>query len=90
MSTEACEGCGESVPDALARTVRLSVDRSNIDSQRLCPTCFANWIAHYQNEMSGEPTSSPTAHSTGGSGGSTEPEPEPEPEEDTSTDIIVD
>jgi hypothetical protein len=51
MSDEACDACGESVSDALARTVRLSVDRSQIDAQRLCPTCFADWIDRYQAEM---------------------------------------
>ena len=77
MSDDACDGCGDEVPDALARTVRLSVDRSNIDTQRLCPKCFADWIAHYQTEMRGETTSSPTA---------TDAE---EPSNDN-TDIIVD
>ena len=48
---EACDGCGDAVRTALARTVRLSVDRSNIDSQRLCPDCFADWIARYEREM---------------------------------------
>lgn len=79
MSDDACDGCGESVPDALARTVRLSVDRSNIDTQRLCPRCFADWIAHYQTEMRGEATSSPT---TG--------DAVTDVDEDDTTDIIVD
>ncbi len=48
-----CEACGEPTTDALARTVRLSVDRANIDTQRLCPECFADWIDRYQSEMSG-------------------------------------
>jgi hypothetical protein len=48
---EQCDGCGEPVSDALARTVRLSVDRSQIDAQRLCPECFADWIDRYETEM---------------------------------------
>lgn len=79
MSDDACDGCGDSVPDALARTVRLSVDRSNIDTQRLCPRCFADWIAHYQTEMRGEATSSPTADDA-----------TTDVDEDDTTDIIVD
>ncbi|MFB6156154.1 MAG: hypothetical protein ABEJ22_09680 [Haloferacaceae archaeon] len=51
MSEEACDACGDDVSDALARTVRLSVDRSQIDAQRLCPACFAEWIDRYQAEM---------------------------------------
>lgn len=49
--TENCHGCGEAVSDALARTVRLTVDRSQIDAQRLCPDCFASWISKYEREM---------------------------------------
>ncbi len=50
---EPCDACGEPTTDALARTVRLSVDRANIDTQRLCPECFAEWIQRYQAEMGG-------------------------------------
>ena len=46
-----CQACGDPVPDALARTVRLTVDRTQIDAQRLCPECFAEWIDRYQDEM---------------------------------------
>jgi hypothetical protein len=46
-----CDSCGDEVTDALARTVRLSVDRAEIDAQRLCPDCFAGWIARYEQEM---------------------------------------
>ncbi|WP_338730135.1 hypothetical protein [Haladaptatus sp. DJG-WS-42] len=46
-----CDDCGDAVADALTRTVRLSVDRAQIDAQRLCPDCFATWIARYQREM---------------------------------------
>jgi hypothetical protein len=46
-----CDACGESVEDPLARTVRLTVDRSGIDEQRLCPGCFAEWIDRYRREM---------------------------------------
>ena len=49
--TDGCDACGEAVTDALARTVRLTVDRSQIDSQRLCPECFADWIDRYEREM---------------------------------------
>ncbi|NHN46336.1 hypothetical protein G9464_01810 [Halostella sp. JP-L12] len=49
--TDGCDACGDSVTDALARTVRLTVDRSQIDAQRLCPECFADWIDRYQREM---------------------------------------
>ena len=47
----ACDGCGDPVSDPLARTVRLTVDRSGIDAQRLCPECFADWIDRYDREM---------------------------------------
>jgi hypothetical protein len=49
-----CDVCGESIEDPLARTVRLTVDRSGIDEQRLCPTCFAEWIDRYREEMQPE------------------------------------
>lgn len=52
---EKCDACGEPVTDALARTVRLSVDRSQIDAQRLCPECFADWIDRYETEMREDP-----------------------------------
>lgn len=46
-----CDTCGDGVSDALARTVRLTVDRAEIDAQRLCPECFAEWIDRYELEM---------------------------------------
>lgn len=46
-----CDDCGDPVSNALARTVRLTVDRSQVDSQRLCPNCFADWINRYEEEM---------------------------------------
>ena len=46
-----CDDCRDPVSDALARTIRLTVDRSQIDSQRLCPECFADWIDRYETEM---------------------------------------
>ena len=49
--SESCDACGTAVSDALARTVRLSVDRSQVDTQRLCPGCFADWIERYRDEM---------------------------------------
>ena len=56
-TTDRCDGCGEPTTDALARTVRLSVDRATIDTQQLCPECFAEWIQRYQAEMGGGSTS---------------------------------
>jgi hypothetical protein len=50
-----CDACGDAVSDALARTVRLTVDRSRVDDQRLCPACFADWVARYDREMRGDP-----------------------------------
>jgi len=50
--TDPCDACGTPTSDALARTVRLTVDRSQIDAQRLCPECFADWIERYEAEMS--------------------------------------
>ena len=46
-----CDGCGDHLTTALARTVRLTVDRAEIDVQQLCPECFAEWIDRYQAEM---------------------------------------
>ena len=51
-----CDGCGEHVSGALARTLRLTVDRAEIDDQRLCPDCFAGWIDRYQSEMQPDAT----------------------------------
>ncbi|KAB1192927.1 MULTISPECIES: DUF7569 family protein [Haloferax] len=50
--SDPCDGCGQPVEDALARAVRLQVDRSTVDDQRLCPNCFADWITRYKDEMS--------------------------------------
>lgn len=49
--SEPCDACGDAVSDALARTVRLTVDRAEVDTQRLCPGCFADWIDRYETEM---------------------------------------
>jgi len=57
-TTEPCDDCGEPTTDALARTVRLSVDRANIDTQRLCPDCFADWIQRYQDRLGSGPDES--------------------------------
>jgi len=54
--TDPCDACEQPVSDALARQVRLTVDRSQIDSQRLCPACFADWIERYRDEMIDEGT----------------------------------
>jgi hypothetical protein len=48
---EPCDDCGTTVPDALARTVRVTVDRTELHSHRLCPDCFADWIDRYDREM---------------------------------------
>jgi hypothetical protein len=55
VSESTCDDCGTTVSDALARTVRLSVDRAQVDSQRLCPDCFASWINRYEEEMRNAP-----------------------------------
>ncbi|MFW5918873.1 MAG: DUF7569 family protein [Halanaeroarchaeum sp.] len=55
MTDDPCDACGEPVTEALARTVRLTVDRSQIDAQRLCPECFADWIHRYKMEMEPDP-----------------------------------
>jgi hypothetical protein len=49
---EPCDDCGEPVADALTRTVRVSVDGSEIHSHRLCPDCFAAWVDRYDQRMS--------------------------------------
>lgn len=54
-NADPCDDCGDPVSDALARTIRLTVDRSKIDSQRLCPECFAHWIDRYEEEMRPDP-----------------------------------
>ena len=63
MSDDHCDDCGEPVVDALARTVRLGVDGETVDEQRLCPDCFAEWIARYEREMQ-------TTHEASGGGDS--------------------
>jgi hypothetical protein len=60
-----CDACGESVQEALSRTVRLSVDRSQIDAQRLCPDCFAEWIDRYHSEMRSTATTDDDDDETG-------------------------
>jgi hypothetical protein len=51
MADDPCDACDDPTGDALARTVRLTVDRSEIDKQRLCPDCFAAWVSRYDEEM---------------------------------------
>jgi len=53
--SEPCDDCGDAVSEALARTIRLSVDRAEVDTQRLCPSCFAEWIDRYGAEMRAGP-----------------------------------
>jgi hypothetical protein len=50
-SGEPCDDCGGSVSDALSRTVRVTVDRAELHGHRLCPDCFADWVARYDREM---------------------------------------
>lgn len=54
MATDSCERCGATAPEALLRTVELHVDGSEVDEQTICPGCFADWIAHYQEQMAGD------------------------------------
>ncbi len=54
MSEQQCDACGTPTTEALARTVRLSVDRATIDTQVLCPDCFADWIEQYEQDMAAE------------------------------------
>ena len=58
--TAPCDWCGDPVTNPLARTVRVTVDRSQIDSQRLCPECFADWIDRFDEEMTPDDDSKPT------------------------------
>jgi hypothetical protein len=54
MPTDSCERCGSPAPEALLRTIELRVDDSRVDEQTVCPDCFADWIAHYQEQMAGD------------------------------------
>lgn len=56
MADASCDGCGEEIRAALSRTVSLSVDGSEVDSQTLCPGCFADWIERYERRMQPDPT----------------------------------
>jgi uncharacterized protein CbrC (UPF0167 family) len=58
MADVSCDSCGEQITEALSRTVSISVDGSEIDSQTLCPSCFADWIDRYERRMQSEPASS--------------------------------
>jgi hypothetical protein len=69
--SDPCDACGGATSDALARTVRLTVDRSQIDAQRLCPECFADWIERYEAEMS---RSDPAGDDAGGGDGDGDPD----------------
>jgi hypothetical protein len=51
VTDDRCNGCGDPVEAALARSIQLRVDGSEVDAQRLCPACFAEWIDRYQREM---------------------------------------
>lgn len=55
--TAPCDSCGRDLEDALARIIELEVDGKEVDRQRLCPDCFADWITRYDDEMR-----SPTSH----------------------------
>jgi hypothetical protein len=58
--SEPCDACGDPIEEPLARTVQLNVDRSEVDSQRLCPSCFADWIERYRAEMQPRREEKPT------------------------------
>ncbi|RLM56812.1 hypothetical protein DVK02_10045 [Halobellus sp. Atlit-31R] len=60
--SEPCDACGDPIEEPLARTVQLNVDRSEVDSQRLCPGCFADWIERYRTQM--QPQSRESTHDT--------------------------
>ncbi len=51
FNSEPCDGCSRLISDALSRNVRLIVDQRDVDSQSLCPDCFASWIRRYESEM---------------------------------------
>ncbi|MFC6905297.1 DUF7569 family protein [Halalkalicoccus tibetensis] len=58
MTDVPCDDCGKEVAAPLSRTVSLSVDGSEVDSQTLCPGCFADWIERYERRMGSDPTPS--------------------------------
>ncbi|ADJ13459.1 DUF7569 family protein [Halalkalicoccus jeotgali] len=58
MTDVSCDGCSEEVRTALSRTVSLAVDGSDVDSQTLCPGCFADWIERYERRMQPDPAPS--------------------------------
>lgn len=66
MSTEPCGRCGDPAPDALLRSVQLRVDGDEVDEQTLCPDCFSDWIARYQEEMADDMPGSSEPETTGG------------------------
>jgi hypothetical protein len=65
MSSVPCEGCGDPTPDPLHRSVQLRVDGVELDEQTLCPDCFSDWIARYQNEMADDLPGSGGPETTG-------------------------
>ena len=66
MSSASCERCGSPAPEALLRSVSLNVDGSEVDSQTICPDCFSDWIAHYQEEMAGDMPGADAARNASG------------------------
>lgn len=66
MSTEPCGRCGDPAPAALLRSVQLRVDGDNVDEQTLCPDCFSDWIARYQEEMAHDMPGSAEPETTDG------------------------
>lgn len=66
MSTEPCDRCGDPAPEPLLRSVELRVDGDEVDEQTLCPDCFSDWIARYQQEMAAEMPGADEPETTGG------------------------
>lgn len=51
MPTDSCDRCRDSVSTALLRDIELRVDGAEVDAQAVCPDCFADWIAQYQERL---------------------------------------
>lgn len=73
MSSASCGRCGSPAPEALLRNVSLHVDGSEVDAQTICPDCFSDWIAHYQEQMAGDmPGADDEAGDMPGAGGNSD------------------
>lgn len=56
MPTDSCDRCGDGISTPLLRDIELRVDGAEVDEQAVCPDCFADWIAHYQEQLAGDAT----------------------------------